>query len=1222
MKKAIFSCTLFFLGLMAFSQPTVNLWEDTELEKIALLREVPLPAPARVYRTLRLDFARAATLLHRAPLETANKKGIPFYLPLPDGGMEAFLILESPLLEPALARKYPQLKTFLAQGIDRPELTARMDITPFGLHASVFSPGGTFYIDPVSEGLNQYYFAYYTRHVVLPEGSTVPRCGISEQPVPLESPSYTPTPFGTSTLRDGKAQPVTLLTYRLALACTGEYAQAKGGNKLAVMASMLSSINRVNQIFEKETAIRLHLIAQNDTLIFLDPDTDPYTNIDLAPSLLNQNTGVLNQILGANAYDLGHVFTLACKNSIAGIAAKSATCGPYKGAGVTCHFTSNTEFIAVQVMAHELGHQFSCGHSWNHCEGFNSAIDTDEAFEPGSGSTIMSYASACGSDNISNASDSYYHVGSLEDFYAFTRQFQGKNCATPVPTANSIPTLQLDYPTSFYIPALTPFQLKAQASDPDGDPLTYCWEQYDSGPSVPLGDAQLNAPLFRSFPPTASNTRIFPQLSTLLRNEKDVREILPSYSRKLTFRCTVRDNAPGAAGVTWGQVQFQVAGQAGPFVVTQPNSTDTIWRAGTVQTISWEVANTQLAPVNCKHVHIRLSVDGGLTYPYLLAENAPNNGTARVAIPPVATIKARVLIEAADNIFFDISDKDFSIAPAEQAGYAMAVQPYAVPLHCQPEPLTFTVHTYSLQGYQEPIALTLDGALPPGASYGFSPNPVRAGSPSTLQISLPSGSFDTLSVGVRASSTGNPAVSQTIRFSSLSNSFDSLYTTFPANGAAGIILSTPLTWNPVSNASSYNLELSPSPAFGKTNIFSKEKIIGSTWIPNVLLRNNTLYYWRIQPNNACGSAPFLDPSTFHTATTSCKTYQSANVPLNIPGAGTPVIESRITVNETGVLNDVNIPLLRINKEYVRNLRISLLSPKGTEVILYNGHCALTSKLYLGFDDEAPQAVNGSGVCPPDDGIVFRPTDSLSRFKGENIQGIWILRIAILKNESLSPGALESWNLEFCSAFEAPQPILSRNKNLLVPPGGHNTLTSSQLLAEDKQSTASALTFTLVRTPAHGQLKSGNTVLATGDSFTQAQINAFQIQYQHGGGSDTSDTFLFVVENSVGGYIPPQTFHILLDANAVVGTTSAEPTYTGFRLFPNPATERLILQWEQPEAPRSSLRLFNVQGQLVLQQQLSAGASFEIDISHLTPGMYLAEVQHGQGIFREKLFIQR
>jgi len=139
-------------------------------------------------------------------------------------------------------------------------------------------------------------------------------------------------------------------------------------------------------------------------------------------------------------------------------------------------------------------------------------------------------------------------------------------------------------------------------------------------------------------------------------------EKLPTYSRNLKFRLTVRDNNAGAGGTNSALVSFEVDGNAGPFLVTAPNTCVT-WNAGSTQTITWDVANTGAGTlVDCQNVKISLSVDGGYTYDYVLAASTPNDGSHAITLPSgVCSNQARIKIEAEGNIFFDVSDLNFII---------------------------------------------------------------------------------------------------------------------------------------------------------------------------------------------------------------------------------------------------------------------------------------------------------------------------------------------------------------------------------------------------------------------------------------------------------------------------------------------------------------------------------------------------------------------------------
>ncbi|MBK6950119.1 MAG: hypothetical protein IPH16_20420 [Haliscomenobacter sp.] len=319
-------------------------------------------------------------------------------------------------------------------------------------------------------------------------------------------------------------------------------------------------------------------------------------------------------------------------------------------------------------------------------------------------------------------------------------------------------------------------------------------------------------------------------------------------------------------------------------------------------------------------------MDGGLTYPYLMAQNARNTGSAQVTVPGIITESARIKVEAADNIFFDISNAHFSIVQTTTPGYALSVNPYTEPLHCQPNPLKYIIYSTRLMAFNAPVQLQLTTPLPQGSVFQFSKNPIQPGDSSVLTITLANTPNDTLDLVIQASAQGGPTIQRTVSAATLSNDFSGLALLSPPDGSPGIVLSTPLSWAPVSNAASYNLELATSPRFGSTVLARQENIIGNTFQPSVLLENNRLHFWRVQPVNLCGAAAFLDPFTFHTATVTCTTLESS-APVNIAGAGTPTIESKITVSQSGILNDVNLPWSRSTKNTSAILRSAWLAPK-------------------------------------------------------------------------------------------------------------------------------------------------------------------------------------------------------------------------------------------------------------------------------------------------------
>ncbi len=446
-----------------------------------------------------------------------------------------------------------------------------------------------------------------------------------------------------------------LRTYRTAIATTGEYTTFHGGTVAAGLAAVVTALNRVNGVYEKEASIRMVLIANNDLLIYTNASTDPYSNTN-GNAMLSQNITTCNNIIGSANYDIGHVFSTGG----GGVAYLGSVCGSQKAGGVTGLPSPTGDPFYIDYVAHEMGHQYGGNHTFNSttgsCGGGNRNAGT--AYEPGSGSTIMAYAGICSPNNLQNNSDPYFVAKSLDEIIQFSNG-GGNSCAVVTNTGNNNPVVTLG-PGGQTIPISTPFTLTGTATDPNNDPLTYCWEQYDLGPAGSWNAPSGNAPLFRSFNPVTTGTRTFPKLSSLLNNVQVIGEVLPTYTRNLSFVLVARDNKAGGGGVGFEYISYAVTASAGPFLVTSPNTAVTL-NANLPQTITWDAANTNIAPVNCANVNIKLSTDGGNTFETTLAANTPNDGNATVNLPMVSTTTARIKIEAADNIFFDISNTNFSI---------------------------------------------------------------------------------------------------------------------------------------------------------------------------------------------------------------------------------------------------------------------------------------------------------------------------------------------------------------------------------------------------------------------------------------------------------------------------------------------------------------------------------------------------------------------------------
>lgn len=656
MKSGLRFCIFFLFAISVFSinvSAQVELWTDISESGIVVKGE-KLINPS-VYRTVALNVDEMKGLLNRAPLEftrEAINNPIVVSLPMPDGTFQSFYCVESPVMHPDLAVRYPEIKTYLGQGKEDRRKNVRLDFTPHGFHAMILSPEGNVFIDPHNKGDIENYIVYYTKD--FQKQGAIRECELLIEESRLPELNY------LKEIKTFSTSGPELRSYRLALAATGEYTQFHGGTVALGLAAVVTTVNRVVGVYETEVAVRMILIANNDLLIFTSGATDPYTNNN-GSSMLSQNQTTVDNIIGNANYDIGHVVSTGG----GGVAYLGVVCvSGWKARGVTGSPQPVGDPFDIDYVAHEMGHQFSGNHSFNgtagSCGGGNRNAST--AYEPGSGTTIMAYAGICGAHNTQNNSDPYFHTANFDEIFNYTNFGSGNGCAVITITGNNAPAVNVPA-GGFSIPKSTPFALTGSATDIDGDPLTFSWEEFDLGPGGAPNSPSGNAPIFRVFNPTTSPTRTFPKLSSLLNNSSAIGEILPTYSRNLTFRLVARDNKALAGGVSYASIAFAVDANSGPFLVTSPN-TNVSWPANSSQEITWNVANTNAAPVNCANVNILLSIDGGNTYPFTLASNIANDGVETVLMPNNPTATARIKIEAADNIFFDISNVNFTIDQA------------------------------------------------------------------------------------------------------------------------------------------------------------------------------------------------------------------------------------------------------------------------------------------------------------------------------------------------------------------------------------------------------------------------------------------------------------------------------------------------------------------------------------------------------------------------------
>ena len=618
------------------------------LSKVSKLRD------QTTIQSYEFDISQLNNVLSQAPARySRHTKNSPLVLEFPNlnGELERYKIEEASVMAPELQAKYPEIRSYVGYGIDTPSSFLRFSISPYkGLSGIVLSgeEGKGLVINSLRNDVSKF--------------TVSKKAGLTNK----ESKFLCKTlnDINVSNSNTNKEVEKTTVSanavnheFDLAVSVTGEYALYHGDNLALVNAAIVTTITRVNGVFENDFNVTLLLVANNDEVVFLDPDTDPYesdTDDNYSPDLQTE----LDNTIGEDNYDVGHLLAGIGNNGLAGCIGCICIDG-LKGSGFSTSTVPDGDTFDIDFVAHEIGHQFGANHTFSHrSEGGGVA-----QMEVGSGSTIMAYAGITGATDVQNNSDPYFHSVSIQQI---TNHVASRNCDVETAILNNIPSV--DAGIDLILPVGTPFRLVGSASDADvSDTLTYCWEQFDENNGLGGGfpdptSSDSNFPLFRSYLPSTLNTRTFPLFQDLLDFGVNgtAWEKIPTVARSAAFRLTVRDNKPGGAANSFDDMMVTWDATKGPFEVTSQNAESVMWTSGSTETINWNVNDTNTL-IGAENVNILLSTDGGLTYPTVLATNVPNNGSADIEVPNLPAPYCRVMVQPTGAPFFSLNLVPFAI---------------------------------------------------------------------------------------------------------------------------------------------------------------------------------------------------------------------------------------------------------------------------------------------------------------------------------------------------------------------------------------------------------------------------------------------------------------------------------------------------------------------------------------------------------------------------------
>jgi hypothetical protein len=831
-----------FTGIFAMAQQ--NRWQSVTATQVPgnLFTDRFQPT---AYKVFTLAHSGLANDLRFAPSEkqvTAAQSAFTMALPTATGAVETFRVVDAPVMEAALAARYPNIHSYAGVSVSNPSVRIRFSMSPEGFQGMIMEPAGTTYISQLS-GNN---YMVYRRSDA---GNRTDKFTCSTPEIANPITTSLTNNMAARNADDGK-----LRTYRFALCASGEYSQfwlngtetSDAERKAKVLAAMNNAVTRLNGIYERDFAVRLVLIANTDAVIYLNASTDPFTTVS---NWNTQTQTTCTNVVGAANYDVGHAITYVAAPGNGNAGCIGCVCQSTKGAGWSGYYDFASDFFVVDYLTHEVGHQFGANHTHTYATNSeNSGVQV----EPGSGSTIMSYAGITGTNtDLQPHNDDYFNAKNIEQVTNYIKSVNG-GCAVVTLTGNNNPTANAG--VDYVIPRSTPFTLTGTGTDADaGDVLSYCWEQIDSRATgfstIPSATATAG-PQFRSYLPVNDGSRSFPRLASILNGTNANKwEVIPSVARTLNFRFTVRDNRLNGGGNVSDDMVLTINGTAGPFAVTAPN-TAVNWYVGSTKTITWSVNGTNATPINCANVKISLSTDGGTSFPIVLATATPNDGSEDIVVPDNQSSNCRIKVEAVGNIFFDISNVNFTI---------ITPPPCSDMTGLTSSNIGNTSATISWAGTAEAISYDVDYKTTANSSWTNAATGTTA--TSVNLTGLTQGTVYDWRVRMNcAAGTGYYANA-------------SFGTTVPCAAPAGLsssfitATSANVAWTAVSGASNYTVEYKTTAASTWTTAFAATT---ATSVSITGLSASTAYDWRVRTNCPSNSTSTYTQAQFTTvASTAC-----------------------------------------------------------------------------------------------------------------------------------------------------------------------------------------------------------------------------------------------------------------------------------------------------------------------------------------------------------------
>ncbi|WP_304161043.1 T9SS type A sorting domain-containing protein [Mesonia mobilis] len=322
----------------------------------------------------------------------------------------------------------------------------------------------------------------------------------------------------------------------------------------------------------------------------------------------------------------------------------------------------------------------------------------------------------------------------------------------------------------------------------------------------------------------------------------------------MNFSFIVRDNGSGFSdgiGQTDSDLMtVTVNDQAGPFTVTSQNESNVTWYEGENQIVTWDVANTNTAPINATNVDIYLSTNAGQTFETTLASNVPNNGSATITVPlGTSTNNARLMVKASENIFYAVNQEEFNI---ETSSFFFTVDNLTNDV-CAPNTAEYSFTYNTNNSFSGSTDFSAEN-LPAGLTATFNPSSASSNDTDvTLTITgTENVDFGTYEFDLTGNS-GTESFSTSLSLGIFGSSLETPDLLTPSNEQTGVNQNPVLTWEELPNANTYQLQIASDEQFIAIIVDTETENNTYAFTESQL---NTNYFWRVKAFNPCSETEY------------------------------------------------------------------------------------------------------------------------------------------------------------------------------------------------------------------------------------------------------------------------------------------------------------------------------------------------------------------------------